>query len=171
MSKYWQELKSSGANKTIRIIFLIFVDETNAILNFIKSTILIFKNTKKLVMDMLLLTFGCICMIIGVLGSFLPILPGFSISWFGILLLYLTRAVPLNYWILGTTLFVTLFISILDYTIPAKSTKKFGGSTYGIWGTNIGLVAGILTPIPLGFIIGPFFGAFVGELIYDSKNH
>jgi hypothetical protein len=122
-------------------------------------------------MDVLLLTFGFICMIVGILGSFLPILPGPSISWFGILLLYLTNAVPVNYWILGTTLFITLFISILDYTIPAKGTKKFGGSNYGVWGTNIGLVIGIFTPIPFGFIIGPFLGALIGELLYDSKNH
>lgn len=122
-------------------------------------------------MDVLLLTFGFICMITGVLGSFLPILPGPSISWVGILLLYLTKAVPVNYWILVITFFITIFISILDYSIPSKGTKKFGGSTYGIWGTNIGLVVGIFTPIPFGFIIGPFMGAFIGELIYDSKNH
>ena len=62
-------------------------------------------------------------------------------------------------------------ISILDYLIPAKGTKRFGGSSYGIWGTNIGLVVGIFVPIPLGFIIGPFVGAFIGELMYNSKNH
>jgi len=122
-------------------------------------------------MDVLLLTFGFICIIIGILGSFLPVLPGPSISWVGLLLLYCTNAVPVNHWILGSTLLITIFISILDFVIPSKGTKKFGGSNYGIWGTNIGLVVGIFSPIPLGFIIGPFIGAFVGELIYDSKNH
>jgi len=122
-------------------------------------------------MDVLLLTFGFACMIIGVLGSFLPVLPGPSISWIGLALLYFTNAVPANYWILGITLVVTILISVLDYVIPAKGTKKFGGSSYGIWGTNIGLIVGIFAPIPLGFIIGPFIGAFIGELIYDSKDH
>ena len=122
-------------------------------------------------MDLLLLLLGFICMIIGVFGSFLPVLPGLSSCWVGLLLLYLTKAVENNYWVLGITLVLTIIITILDYVIPAKGTKKIGGSSYGIWGTNIGLIVGILSPIPFGVIIGPFLGAFLGELIYDSKNH
>ncbi|KAF2334469.1 DUF456 domain-containing protein [Flavobacterium daemonense] len=122
-------------------------------------------------MDLLLLLLGFICMIIGVLGSFLPILPGLSSCWVGLLFLYLTKAVDNNYWVLGITFLITIIITILDYVIPSKGTKKFGGSSYGVWGTNIGLIVGILAPIPFGVIIGPFVGAFLGELIYDSKNH
>lgn len=122
-------------------------------------------------MDTLLLVLGFVCMIIGILGSFLPVLPGPPISWVGLLLLYFTEAVEMNYWVLGVTLFVAVVVAILDYVIPAKGTKRFGGSSYGVWGTNIGLIVGILAPIPLGFIIGPFVGAFVGELIYNSKDH
>jgi uncharacterized protein YqgC (DUF456 family) len=122
-------------------------------------------------MDILFLALGFICMIIGILGSFLPVLPGISITWIGLVFLYFTNVVPANYWILGITLLITVIISLLDYVIPAKGTKKFGGSSYGIWGTNIGLIVGILAPIPFGFIIGPFLGAFLGELLYDSKNH
>lgn len=122
-------------------------------------------------MDLVLLLLGLVCMIIGVFGSFMPVLPGLSICWAGLLLLYLTEAVENNYWVLGITLLITVSITILDYVIPAKGTKKFGGSSYGVWGTNIGLIVGILSPIPFGVIIGPFAGAFIGELIYDSKNH
>jgi uncharacterized protein YqgC (DUF456 family) len=122
-------------------------------------------------MDFLLLIIGFAFMIIGILGSFMPILPGPSISWLGLVLLYFTNAVTVNYWILGITLLITFIISVLDYVIPSKGTKKFGGSSYGIWGTNIGLIVGIFAPIPFGFIIGPFVGAFVGELIFDYKDH
>lgn len=122
-------------------------------------------------MDLLLLIIGFALMILGVIGSFLPVLPGPSLSWIGLLLLYFTNAVPTNYWILGISLLITVVISVLDYVIPAKGTKRFGGSTYGIWGTNIGLIVGILAPIPFGFIIGPFVGAFIGELLYDYKDH
>jgi uncharacterized protein YqgC (DUF456 family) len=122
-------------------------------------------------MDLLLFTLGFICIIVGVFGSFLPLLPGLSSCWVGLLLLYLTKAVDNNYWVLGITLIITIVITILDYIIPSRGTKKFGGSSYGIWGTNIGLVVGILSPIPFGVIIGPFVGAFIGEIIYDSKNH
>lgn len=121
-------------------------------------------------MDVLLLVIGFILMILGVFGSFLPILPGPSLSWIGLVLLYFTNAVPMNYWVLGITFLIAFVISVLDYVIPSKGTKKFGGSPYGVWGTNIGLIIGILAPIPFGFIIGPFVGAFVGELIYDYKD-
>ena len=116
-------------------------------------------------MDIVLLIIGFACMIAGILGSFLPVLPGPGLSLIGLVLLYFTNAVPMNYWMLGVCSVITIVISILDYVIPAKGTKRFGGSTYGIWGTNIGLVVGIFAPIPFGFIIGPFVGAFVGELI------
>ena len=122
-------------------------------------------------MDLLLLIIGFALMVLGIFGSFLPVLPGPSLSWIGLVLLYFTNAVPANYWILGITLLITLIISVLDYVIPAKGTKKFGGITYGIWGTNIGLIVGILAPVPFGFIIGPFVGAFVGELVHDYKDH
>ena len=120
---------------------------------------------------MFLVSIGFCFILAGLLGSFLPVLPGPSLSWLGITLLYFTHAVPTNHWILWSTLTITVVISILDYVIPAQGTKKFGGSSYGIWGTNIGLVIGIFTPIPFGFLIGPFLGALIGELIYDSKDH
>ncbi|MEO4004264.1 MULTISPECIES: DUF456 domain-containing protein [unclassified Flavobacterium] len=122
-------------------------------------------------MEYFLLITGFICMLVGILGSFLPVLPGPPISWVGLLLLYFTKGIPFSYWILGITLFVAIAVAILDYVIPAKGTKKFGGSQYGVWGTNIGLVVGLIAPVPLGFIIGPFVGALVGELIYDNKDH
>ena len=122
-------------------------------------------------MDLLLLIIGFALMVLGIFGSFLPVLPGPSLSWIGLVLLYFTNAVPANYWILGISFLITAAITVLDYVIPAKGTQKFGGSSHGIWGTNIGLIVGILTPIPFGFIIGPFVGAFVGELIYDYKDH
>lgn len=122
-------------------------------------------------MDLLLLILGFLCVFTGIFGSFLPVLPGPSISWIGLLLLYFTSAVPANYWILGIALIITIVISILDYVIPSRGTKKFGGSSYGIWGTNIGLILGILAPIPFGFLIGPFLGALIGELVFDFKDH
>jgi uncharacterized protein YqgC (DUF456 family) len=122
-------------------------------------------------MDIILLILGFSCMIAGIFGSFLPVLPGPSISWVGLLLLYFTNTVPANYWILGIALLITVVISVLDYVSPSRGTKKFGGSSYGIWGTNIGLIIGIIAPIPFGFLLGPFVGALIGELIFDSKDH
>lgn len=70
---------------------------------------------------------------------------------------------------MGLTLLATVVIVVLDYVIPAQGTKRFGGSKYGIWGTNLGLLIGLFIP-PFGFIIGPFVGAFIGELLFDQNN-
>jgi uncharacterized protein YqgC (DUF456 family) len=121
-------------------------------------------------MDIALVVIGFILVLIGILGSFLPVLPGPPLSWVGLLLLYLTKAVPDNWWFLGITLFFALFITVMDYVIPAMGTKKFGGSKAGMYGSIIGLLIGIFLPIPGGIIIGAFLGAFVGELTKNSDN-
>lgn len=121
-------------------------------------------------MEYILLILSLILMITGILGSFLPVLPGPPISWIGLLCIFFIKDIPFHYWLLGITLTITIVISILDYLIPAQGTKKFGGSTYGIWGTNIGLIVGLIAPIPLGFLIGPFVGALIGELLFDRGN-
>jgi uncharacterized protein YqgC (DUF456 family) len=122
-------------------------------------------------MDILLSLIGLVCMILGILGSFLPVLPGPLLSWIGLLMLYFTEAIEMNYWILGITFAVMVTITILDFAIPAHGTKRFGGSKYGVWGTNIGLVIGMFSPIPFGIVIGPLIGALIGELIYNSTDH
>jgi len=121
-------------------------------------------------MDIALLIFGILLMILGILGSFLPVLPGPITSWFGLLLLHLSDAVPMNWTFLGITFVIAFIIWLIDYIIPAMGTKRFGGTRYGVIGTMVGLVLGILFFPPFGLIIGPFLGAFVGEMIKDSKD-
>lgn len=121
-------------------------------------------------MEYVFLILGFLLLVVGFLGSFLPVIPGPPLSWVGLLCLYFVKEIPTDYWLLGVTFVIMLVISVLDYIIPAQGTKRFGGSKYGIWGTNIGLIVGIFTPVPLGFIFGPFIGALIGELIYDSNN-
>ncbi len=121
-------------------------------------------------MDIFLLIAGFLLVLLGIVGSFLPVLPGPVTGWIGLLLLHLTKAVPMNYTFLGVTLVISIIIWILDYVIPAMGTKKFGGTKYGAIGTTIGLIIGLLAPIPLGFIIGAFLGAFIGELIHDHMD-
>ena len=123
-------------------------------------------------MDIALLVLGFLLMLVGILGSFLPVLPGPPVSWLGLLLLYLTKAVPDDWWMLGTTLFFALLITILDYVIPAMGTKKFGGSKAGMFGTVVGLLVAIFFPVlgPFGIIIWPFVGALVGELVNKADQ-
>ena len=108
-------------------------------------------------------------MILGIVGSFLPILPGPLTSWMGLLVLKFTEAIPISNTFLIITLIIAVGIWLLDYIIPAMGTKRFGGSKAGMIGTTIGLIVGILTPIPFGIVIGPFLGALIGELSHDNN--
>ncbi|WP_159950416.1 DUF456 domain-containing protein [Polaribacter septentrionalilitoris] len=121
-------------------------------------------------MDIFLLLLGFVLVVLGIIGSFLPILPGPLTSWFGLLVLHFTTVIPMNWIFLSITLAIAILIWILDYFIPAMGTKRFGGSKYGVYGTTIGLIVGLLSPIPFGILIGAFFGALIGELLYDSKD-
>ena len=109
-------------------------------------------------------------MILGLLGSFLPFMPGVPISWAGLLLLHLAPSIAVDYSFLGVTFSVAGLIYALNLIIPALGTKYAGGSKSGMIGATIGLVVGIIVPIPFGIIIGPFVGAFIGEIVNKSNS-
>lgn len=123
-------------------------------------------------MGIFLIILAGLLLLIGIVGSILPVIPGVPVSWLGLLVFYLHPSISINYWFLGITLGVTILIYGLQIAIPAMGTKKYGGSKFGIIGTTVGLIVGIFIPIPLGIIICPFIGAFLGEIINknDSKN-
>lgn len=121
-------------------------------------------------MDIALVIIGFLFCLLGILGSFLPVLPGPFTSWIGLLILHFTDAIPQNWMFLGVTLAISIVVWILDYIVPALGTKRFGGTKYGMIGSSIGLIIGIIFMGPLGIIIGPFVGAFLGELIKDSSE-
>ena len=120
--------------------------------------------------DILLVLLAFILIIVGMIGSFLPVLPGPPIAWLGILSLYFTNAITIPVYIVVITAIIAITMFILDYIIPAAGTKRFGGSRAGAIGTTIGLIVGILAPIPMGIIIGPFVGAFVGEVGFNKSD-
>ncbi|WP_103069524.1 DUF456 domain-containing protein [Aquimarina sediminis] len=121
-------------------------------------------------MDIALIIIGFLFCLLGIIGSFLPVLPGPFTSWIGLLILHITDAVPQNWTFLGITLGISLVVWVLDYVVPALGTKRFGGTKYGMIGSSIGLIIGIIFMGPFGIIIGPFVGAFIGELIKDSNE-
>ena len=121
-------------------------------------------------MDVVLIIIGLSFCIIGIVGSILPILPGPPFGWLGLLLLELTKAIPNNYWFLGVTFIIAIGIFLIDYWMPSISTKKFGGSKAGAIGAVLGLIIGLLSPIPFGFLTGPFAGAFIGEVVFNKTE-
>lgn len=120
-------------------------------------------------MDVFLALIGFLLVLLGILGSFLPVLPGPPTSWLGLFLLHLTDAVPQNGTYLLICLGIALIATLLDYLLPSLSTQKFGGSKKGVWGCSIGLIVGLFLG-PLGILFGPFVGAFLGELFNREKD-
>jgi hypothetical protein len=75
-------------------------------------------------LDLILLIIGLLLCLIGIVGSFLPIIPGPVTSWLGILLLNLTSVVEFNLNFVLITLTVAISVGILDYLIPVLGVKK-----------------------------------------------
>jgi uncharacterized protein YqgC (DUF456 family) len=121
-------------------------------------------------MEYLLLILSLIFIILGYVGAFVPGLSGPPLAWVAILLLYFINNIQLPLWVLIVTGVIAGLSLILEWIIPAYGTKIFKGSKYGIRGSYIGMVIGIIAPIPFGFLIGPFVGAYVGELYMDYKD-
>jgi uncharacterized protein len=120
-------------------------------------------------MDWIWLSLGILLMLGGIAGSVLPFLPGPPLC-FAALLLQQLKTHPLFtaqfLWIWAA---ITVVITLLDYYVPIYGTKKFGGSSYGVWGCTIGLIVGLFFG-PWGIVLGPFFGAFIGELIANANT-
>ena len=112
---------------------------------------------------------GIILLLVGIAGCVLPFLPGPPLCFLALLLQQFNQPPVFEtkfMWIWAT---VTLAVTLLDYFIPVVGTKKFGGSKYGMWGCTIGLIAGLWFG-PLGIIVGPFVGAFIGEILANNDS-
>lgn len=117
--------------------------------------------------DYFLLILGIILMIFGIIGCLVPALPGPPISYFGLILLHLTRFGDFPNSVLITLGLIAVFVTLLDYVVPVWGLKRFGGSKYGMRGATVGLIIGFFLG-PLGIILGSLIGAFVGEMIFKD---
>ena len=117
--------------------------------------------------DYLLLTLGIVLMILGIIGCLVPVLPGPPLSFLGLLALHFTKFGDFSTLILLILGGVALAVTIFDLIVPLWGTKKFGGSKYGSRGATIGLIIGFFLG-PIGIILGPFMGAFAGEMIFKD---
>ena len=119
-------------------------------------------------MDIFLIILGAICLLVGILGCVLPVLPGVPLAYCGLLLLHATDKVQFSWQFLVIWAVVTIVVQVLDSVVPIWGTKKFGGSKMGVWGSTLGLLVGLFFG-PWGIVLGPFLGAVVFELL-DGKN-
>lgn len=99
----------------------------------------------------IIILFSLILIIIGMIGTILPVLPGLIISFAGLLLYKFGADANIEIiwiWIFG---FLTLLSAILNYIIPAKTNRKYGGTKWGSIGSVVGTIVGILFLFHLDF--------------------
>jgi uncharacterized protein YqgC (DUF456 family) len=119
-------------------------------------------------MEVLLLLLGIVCLLLGLAGAVLP-LPGPPLSFVGMLALEYSGYADFGTTVLVTLGIITAILAVVDYYVPIWGTKKFGGTRWGVYGSALGLLAGFFLG-PLGWIVGPFVGAFVAEFLHDQNT-
>lgn len=117
-------------------------------------------------MNVLVIIIVILVMLAGVAGTLLPVLPGTP----AIFLAALLYGFYDHFQHIGTGTLIILFIlmvltHLVDYLASVYGAKKYGATSYGTWGSFIGGIIGVIFFQLPGIIIGPFVGAFLGELI------
>ena len=120
-------------------------------------------------MEWVWIILGIILVIVAIIGSILPLLPGPPVAYLGLLLQQLRAEKPFTTQFLVIWAGIVILSLALDYIIPIWGTKKFGGTKYGAWGCTLGFLAAFWLG-PWGIIIGPFAGAFIGEMIAGQSS-
>ena len=118
-------------------------------------------------MEIFIAVLGALCVLVGLLGTFIPMLPGTPISYIGLLLLLLIPGCTLTWKFFLIWGIIVVVLQVLNYFIPIWGVNKFGGTKYGRWGSVLGVIVGLFLS-PIGIILGPFVGAVVGELVAGS---
>ena len=116
-------------------------------------------------MTILIIIFSIILLILGVIGSILPIVPGPPLSFVGLLLLHLFTPFVMQEDYLFLFGISAALITFLDYWLQVYSVKLFGGGKASTIGVIIGILVGVFIFPPVGVLVGPFLGAYIGAII------
>ena len=110
--------------------------------------------------------------LIGFVGSIVPGIPGPPVAWIGILLGHWCLLTKTSWVTIIITFVAALIITILDFVLQPWLTKNFGGSKAAVWGATIGLIIGLIfgSAFPPLVLIGPFAGAFIGEVTISGNT-
>jgi len=110
-------------------------------------------------LDDLITTLCGVAILIGILGTIVPMLPGVLLCWASVLVWALFVAEGSGRWVvLGIATFVGLIGLVTQYAWPGKRLKQAGVPTTTLmFGGLVGIVAFCLLPVfglPLGFVAG-----------------
>lgn len=114
---------------------------------------------------------GGIFILLGLVGSILPVLPGPPLSFIGLFLFALIRnfSAPLTPTLIITMAIVTIAVTAVDYLIPLIGAKKYGTSKWGIYGSIAGMIIGVFFS-PFGMLLGALIGAVLVEWMVSRKE-
>lgn len=121
-------------------------------------------------MNALVLIITLIIIVLGIAGTFLPVLPGIPLI-FAAIAAYgwyegFQLVTPRYLVIMGGLAVLSLFI---DYLATYWGAKHFDSSKSGLYGAVLGCVAGLFVFPPLGLLVCPWLGAIIGELIQGNN--
>jgi uncharacterized protein YqgC (DUF456 family) len=113
-----------------------------------------------------ILWIGAIALIVvGVVGTVLPVLPGAILVFAGIALAaWIDDFARIPAWLLVLLGVLTVMAWAVDYVAAALGAKRAGASKLAIVGATIGTVAGIFSGL-WGLFFMPLVGAAVGEYV------
>ena len=115
-----------------------------------------------------MLVLAAILTLVGVVGAIIPALPGPPLSLAGLALTYWFLPGSITTELLVLMVVLTVTAALLDYLAPILLTRVGGGSKQAVTCTTAGLLIGLFF-MPLGLILGPLVGAFVGEYSHSAK--
>ena len=112
----------------------------------------------------LLWLLAAVLVIVGVVGTVFPALPGTPFVFMGLLVAAWIDDFHRVGWVTLTLLGVlTGLAALVDFVASSAGAQRVGAHPRAITGAALGTVVGIFFGIP-GLIIGPFAGAVIGEL-------
>ncbi len=117
----------------------------------------------------LLFILAAVLIVIGLLGTILPALPGLPLVFGGMLLAaWVDEFERISVWVLVVLGVLMLLSFAIDLMATAMGAKKVGASRMAIAGAMIGMVVGLFMGF-VGIFVAPFIGAAIGELMYQRK--
>jgi uncharacterized protein len=104
-------------------------------------------------------------MLVGLIGVFVPILPGLVLIWAATLLWTVSEEGTVRWVVLTIATLLLLGALILKYVIPARTVQKSGAPTSTLLVGLLGAVVGFFVIPVVGFIIGGVAGILVAEVL------
>ncbi|MBL6658164.1 MAG: DUF456 domain-containing protein [Flavobacteriales bacterium] len=121
-------------------------------------------------MASLIIIICVVLLALGLLGCFVPVIPGPPLAYAALLILSIFTDYKFEDSVLVQWAGIVIAVTVADFWLQVYGVKKFGGTKKAINGTMIGLFVGLFAPIPFGFIIGPFAGAFIGAYLDEKED-